>query len=183
VESVASSEFYYHHCIELPSLVYILGSWPSVTAHIDDWIPTSQSQQLLQIFKKQIAVEWMFHIGIDQSETPLTGIVRSPIVEVCRYFISEPEKKQAFKGSSEPGRKVLNDQSCGRQKVIGEWRLHRDAEEMPEEFVLFTGWHSVEEHMAFAKDRFEKHSSIRASIEGEDIKHANLLHLQSEELI
>lgn len=184
MESATSATFYYYHCIEDPSLIYILGSWPSISAHMDSFIPSPQNQHLLQILKDQIAVEWMFHIDVDQAACPLTKITESPVVAIGRHFISSSSKRQAFHDTFNANRKFLDSYIGAGDRVIGGWRIDRGAHRAQEEFLLLTGWQSVEQHMGFAKtDGFEKYAQIRAFVEAAEIKHAKRLQVGIEKVV
>lgn len=54
------------HCIHDPSLIYLLGGWDSVAAHMDRWIPSSRNRELLRELKDEgVGVRWMVHVDVD----------------------------------------------------------------------------------------------------------------------
>jgi len=63
--------------------------------------------------------------------------------------------------------------------VGGVWRVD-NVKEGQEEWVLITGWESVEQHVEFGKsEQFKEYAKFRPLIEGFDVKHAKLMKLES----
>jgi hypothetical protein len=55
--------------------------------------------------------------------------------------------------------------------VVGGWRIEREDEEK-EEWVLFSGFESVDNHIEFAKTKgFEKYREIMGFVSGFEVKH------------
>jgi hypothetical protein len=58
--------------------------------------------------------------------------------------------------------------------IGGGWRI--DAEDGRDEFVLFSPWKSIEQHLEFGKTKaFERYGGIRDFIDGAEIRHVRLL--------
>jgi len=175
--STTRQPFLFYHCVEDPSLIYLIGSWASVSAHMDIFIPSPTNQECLALMKDQLKVEWMFHLDLGVGELPL----REPVLAIGRHFIKDG-MRDPFQTTFMENRKELDEYIGGQEKVVGGWRIDKDisdgeregeAGKEKEEFVLFTGWESKDQHWGFAKmEGFEKYALIREWVEGADIMHA-----------
>ncbi|EXJ63903.1 hypothetical protein A1O7_00238 [Cladophialophora yegresii CBS 114405] len=171
-------EFWYYHCVEDPRVIFILGSWPSVEFHMQDFIASEPNQELLTLLKDQITVDWMFHLDIAQTTHPLP--LSRDMIAIARHFIKDGAK-EAFKSTFEARRYEL-ESFLGKENMVGGWRIDagydpsEEDESRKEEFVLFTAWDSVEHHGEFAEtEGFQKYSQTRNHIDRAEIKHAKLL--------
>ncbi|ETI27812.1 hypothetical protein G647_00261 [Cladophialophora carrionii CBS 160.54] len=178
MKEASGFEFWCYHCVEDPRVIFILGSWPSVEFHMQDFISSQPNQELLALLKDQLTVDWMFHLDIDQVTHPLP--LSRDMVAIVRHFVKDGDK-EAFKSTFEATRYEL-ESFVGKEKVVGGWRIDNgydpsaEGENRKEEFVLFTAWDSVEHHDKFANtEGFQKYSQIRNNIDGAEIKHAKLL--------
>lgn len=179
MEEASGFKFRYYHCVEEPSVVFILGAWPSVDFHMQEFIPGQANQELLALLKDQITVEAMFHLDLDQSVRSLP--LSKDMIAVVRHFITEGEK-DSFMATFENNKHELESFIGSEDHVVGGWRVDKgydpsvEGEKRTEEFVLFTAWDSVEHHFEFAKtEGFQRYSKIRNHVDGADIKHAKEL--------
>jgi heme-degrading monooxygenase HmoA len=184
MEKSSGFTFHYYQCVEDANVIYILGSWPSVKFHMQEFIPSQANQELLALLKDQLTVEWMFHVGIDQTAHPLP--LSRKMVAIGRHFIKHGEKDKFWNTFSENKHELENFVGEGG-KVVGAWRVDKgydpssEDDGVKDEFVLFTPWDSVEHHFEFAKtERFKRYSRITGHIEGAEIKHATLLEVGEE---
>jgi heme-degrading monooxygenase HmoA len=175
MEEASGFKFHYYHCVESPELIYIIGAWPSVEFHMQDFIPSQANQDLLALLKAEVVVEWMFHLNIDQTKRQLP--LDREIVAIGRHFIKDNEENH-FQKTFEENKHYLESFIGSEELVVGGYRLDEGFDpslegDRREEFVLFTGWHDVDQHGNFAKtDGFEKYAQIRDHLAGADIKHA-----------
>ncbi|KAJ9608165.1 hypothetical protein H2200_007153 [Cladophialophora chaetospira] len=179
-------DFWFYQCVETPHVIFILGSWPSVQFHMQEFIPSQPNQDLLALLKDQITVEWMFHLDIDQSSTPLP--LNRGMVAVDRHVISDGQK-EAFQSTFEKSKHGLGSFIDGPNHVVGGWRIEEgydpslEGDEAKAEFVLFTAWDSVEHHLEFQRQEgFQNYSQIRKHTDAVDITHAKLFNVQAEVL-
>ncbi|KIW73766.1 hypothetical protein PV04_01859 [Phialophora macrospora] len=176
--NASGSEFWYYHCVEDPKVIFILGSWPSVEFHMQEFIPGQLNQELLALLKDQIIVDWMFHLDIDQSTHSLP--LSRDVITIARHFITDGDK-EAFNRTFEANAFEL-ESFVGKEHMVGGWRIDigydpsAEGENRKDEFVLFTAWDRVENHGEFANtEGFQKYSQIRNHLDGAEIKHAKLL--------
>lgn len=176
MEEFSGYKFFYYHCKEDPTIIYIIGCWPSVDFHMQEWIPSKENQDLLTLLGGQLTVDAMFHIGIDQTLTPVP--TTADVLAVERHYI-KPGKRSDFEETFKNVGHHLDAFTEEKWAGAGAFRIDRDKDtdgREKDEFVLLTGWDSVERHSEFAKAQgFQEYSKIREYLEGADIKHATLL--------
>ncbi|KAI1608043.1 hypothetical protein EDD36DRAFT_423925 [Exophiala viscosa] len=183
MERASGFKFHYYHCVEDPSLVFILGAWPSIDFHMKEFIPGEANQEILDLLKRQLVVEWMFHLDVDQAKTALS--LSEKFIAIGRHFIREGEE-DVFRSTFKAKKHELESFIGGAGHVVGGFRLDDGFEpategDRKEEFVLFTAWNSVEHHFGFARtEGFEKYGQIRNHIEQADIKHATRLNVDEK---
>lgn len=101
------------------------------------------------------------------SPTPLSA----PIVGVARCFIEQSNKAE-FDRLFAAGLPDLQAFTAP-YPCHGGWRIDKDGKD--EEFVLFTGWNSVEHHQEFYKSETSKEfAKTKSVIKGTDVKHLRL---------
>ncbi|KAL3458761.1 hypothetical protein BJX64DRAFT_291908 [Aspergillus heterothallicus] len=168
--------------IEDPSILYILGKWDSVAQHVAEWIPSETNQAIMGGLAGDLEVVWLQHVelgsadgekGDGAEEIPLAANV----IAVGRYFVS-PGRKEEFETIFGKTKHHLQEFNGGKG-IWGSWREDREADEegnTQEEFVLFSGWADVDEHMRFAESEgFKEFAKIKEFLKGAEIKHGKLL--------
>lgn len=142
---------------------------------MDEFIPSAANQDLLRLLGPYVEIDTFFHIDVSNQELPLAA----PCVSVERlvvkcgtkeHFITRFEEKRSFIQAS-----------VSHGPLGGGWRLEREqwdadtdaiADQKKDEFVLFSGWESQEEHLAVEEK--EASNELRAITEfaaSTDIKH------------
>ncbi|KAJ9651155.1 hypothetical protein H2198_009556 [Neophaeococcomyces mojaviensis] len=188
------------HCVEDPSLIYLVGGWSSAAHHMDDWIPGSENQELLQLLSGDLEVKWMFHLsGEPVLFAQLLKEVKSSdgVVAIGRHFMKHAARDD-FSRTFPDNVNVLEeflgngDRDVAGKKLVMGWRIddefvapeegkyveEGDRKEIGkdiDEFVLFTAWPNVEKHMDFAKtEGFKRYSQIKELVDGAEIKHGKV---------
>ncbi|KAJ5627017.1 hypothetical protein N7528_004444 [Penicillium herquei] len=159
--------------VEDPAICYIVGGWESVTVHTEEWIVSETNQKNLGVLKDDVDIAWMFHLDIDLSTSPIP--VDAPVIAVSRFFV-EPAKKDAFDTVFKAGVPYFGAHTAPFT-YSGGWRIDKEGED--EEFVLFSGWGTVEAHFAFADtEAFKEFGKLR---ELKLFKDAEIKHMRLEE--
>ncbi|KAB8235652.1 uncharacterized protein BDW43DRAFT_269363 [Aspergillus alliaceus] len=188
--------------IEDPSYIYLLGGWRSIATHLEDWIPNPINQGLMKSLKEKLELVYMMHIDIDpadlrsngeldQSSTHATatgsesptnsdaneGIpVNVPVIAIGRYFLTAGQK-EAFLNKFQETKGHLKAYIAPRTLRGGVRVAPKDKAGdgiEKEEFVLFSGWGEVQDHLQFAEsERSKEFGKIKDFLEGADIKHAS----------
>jgi heme-degrading monooxygenase HmoA len=172
LESNSGYSFSFFQQYEDPTVIYIVGRWLSTAAH-EAFLPSSQNLALLDLFKGQIDIEniLMYHLELDADATPLP--LNAPAVSVNRHFIKH-RQRDAFQKRFEQVKPLLQDYTKPRP-LAGGWRIEKETEEK-EEWVLFSGFDSVEHHIRFSKtDEFQNYRGISEYVDGFDLKHMKRL--------
>ncbi|PUU74757.1 hypothetical protein B9Z19DRAFT_1110471 [Tuber borchii] len=155
--------------IESPNTIYLIGSWDSVAAH-NSFLASGENQRLLAEAKDVLSVDVMYHAEMNAA-VPLGA----PVLGVGRHHV-KPGMKSGFEECFGRVRGLLRS-FTGVWEVAGGWRVDEGGEEKAEkggeEWLLFTGWESVEQHQEFGKsEEFKGYAEIREFLEGFEVKHA-----------
>jgi heme-degrading monooxygenase HmoA len=132
------SEFY--SCIEDPTLIFILGLWPSLEAH-HEFLASPRAAEVLGPQETMLEFRWTVHMPLDaMALLPLDA----PVLAVNRRQVRDEDSDAYDEERVTEEEAIL--QSSGH-RVVGGWRL--DAAPGTKEALLFTGWQTAEEHAAF----------------------------------
>jgi heme-degrading monooxygenase HmoA len=178
LEKASGHKFYFFQQVEDPSIIYIIGSWESPQAHAT-FLPSAENQELLELFKDDIIVEekdekkmTMWHLDADVFSgvnEEVKSVFTAPVISLNRHFVPR-DKKAGFVKKFDEVKGLLEDFTTPYQ-VVGGWRIEKEAEEK-EEWVLFSGFGSVEKHHEFAKtEAFVRYREIVEFVEGFELKH------------
>jgi heme-degrading monooxygenase HmoA len=153
--------------VEDPSLIYLVGGWDSAQQHYEDWIPSTTNQGIMAQLSSEMELVWMFHVDGDavrQGEL----LAEAPVVAVGRYFMSA-EKREGFSRVFEGVQHRL-EEFTRPLPIFKGWRVEK--EEGKEEFVLFSGWAEVQQHLDFAQSEgFQEFSKIKEYTDSSEVKH------------
>jgi len=177
LENASKYKFHYFQQIETPSIIYIIGKWDSPQSHYA-FLPSPENQELLQLLKEDVYVEerngqkmQMWHLNEDVFEVP-SGTewpFAARVISCDRHFIPK-DKKSGFVEKFNDVRGLLEDYTKP-YGVVGGWRIEKEDVET-EEWVLFSGFESVDNHMEFAKtEGFTKYREILGFVSGFELKH------------
>ena len=127
--------------IEDPTLIYIIGSWDSPEQHWNDFIPSPANQNLLNLLKDQVTVEYLFHVNITQSSL----LLYAPAISIVRQFV-KPGHREAYNetfNSAKRSLEVATEEKATPHGITHGWRIEKEGDGDREEVVLFAGWNSV----------------------------------------
>jgi heme-degrading monooxygenase HmoA len=166
--------------IEDPCVFYILGKWKSLSQHVDEWIPSETNQAIMGGLAEDVELVFLQHLEISSAGTNEHEediLAKADVVAIGRYFVSGGDKK-AFQRTLDETKHYL-EQFNGRKGISGAWREDKEAGDeghAKEEFVLFSGWTSVDKHMKFAEsEEFKEFAKIKEFLSGAEIKHATVV--------
>lgn len=112
---------------------------------------------------------WNETDALSQPSTPIP--VSAPVIRVARCFI-EKENKEEFDRLFKAGLSDL-EKFTAPHPCFGGWRIDKEGED--EEFVLLSGWNSVEHHHEFYKSELSKEfAKTRSVIKNTEVKHVRL---------
>lgn len=172
LETSSGYSFSFLQQIEDPNVLYIIGAWSTPAAH-EAFLPSPQNQALLDSIKGHIDTEemLMYHLDLDATVTPLP--LDAPAISINRHFIKNGQR-MAFQKQFDEVKPLLQDYIRPRP-VAGGWRIEKETEDK-EEWVLFSGFDSVEHHSGFARtDEFQRYRSIVEYVDSFEVKHMRRL--------
>jgi heme-degrading monooxygenase HmoA len=109
----------------------------------------------------------MFHIEAD-GQAPVIPF-DAPAISINQHFI---KKGQRGKFGEELGKRKSVLDAAAPVRSDGGWRVEKKTED-EDEFVLFSGLESVEQHQGFRRlEEFEQYKTILKHIESFEVKHA-----------
>ncbi|EUC46950.1 hypothetical protein COCMIDRAFT_25149 [Bipolaris oryzae ATCC 44560] len=132
---------HFYNCIDDPSVIYILGTWPSLDAHID-FLASPSKDQILGPQEKMLQFCWTVHVELGGVNLlPLDA----PILAIERISVSE----ESTRGFGEAvHRHAQQLQGSHPFKLAHGWRC--DAVPNHHEAIIFSGWQTPQAHVAFA---------------------------------
>lgn len=166
-----NSKFY--HCVDDPNLIYILGQWPSWAAH-QDFLASPEREQILSHQTHQLDFVWMLHLDLPQGGSiekvvPFTA----PVLSIARMIFTNPSLQiNAYQTIAANHRSNIAHATSPYPLFDG-WRI--DALRDQAEYVILTGWESVEAHSQFTKSMREasqESASARAHVDVMEVRHA-----------
>lgn len=188
--------YYYHQGVESDvndhvddtRTLYLLGDWQSAAEHRDEFLPSPANQAQLALVEDIFDLPRvdMFHVDVPAGQVPTDAEVLS----IGRLRVRAGDKvafEERFGSECKPW---LDRYVSREKKPAGGWRIEkatastttatpgREKMEEDDEWVLFCGWESVEEHMKFAgTEGFERHGRIRELVQGFEVKHGKRIAL------
>ncbi|KAH9241225.1 hypothetical protein K456DRAFT_1822092 [Colletotrichum gloeosporioides 23] len=187
--------------VEDPSVLLLAAQWDSPEAH-HEWIVSPENQNVMGkltplIHREGPRAVLFFHIdtpifvpgqsipaamadgeaktgenkaeGKKKAEDEPPNLLTAPVVSVGRFGV-RPERKEEFVKKYAEAKWVVEDASKP-YPVRGGWRIER-AVDGTEEFVMYCGWSSVEQHKAIAQhEGFKEWAGIQEFVTGTDIWH------------
>lgn len=177
LEQASGHKFRYFQQIEDPSIIYIVGKWDSPAAH-SAFLPSQENQHLLQLLEGTISnlkgrkME-MWHLDTDVFSLPTIAddkwVFSAPVISCGRHFVAK-EKKTAFEQKFGEVKGLL-EKFTRPYQVVGGWRIEKEVEGK-EEWALFSGFESVEQHGEFAKtEGFARYRELVGFVEGFEVRH------------
>ncbi|KAI8934445.1 hypothetical protein NX059_009177 [Plenodomus lindquistii] len=134
----------FYSCIEDPELIYILGIWPTLTAHLD-FLASPARGKVLGPQEDILQFCWTAHLELDSmSSLPLDA----PVLAIERLsFGGDPQDplehypaKHAYELSDNHPFKVKHGWRC--DPTVGSHEL-----------FIFSGWKDVQSHVTFEESR------------------------------
>ena len=172
MEGFTQRPFYYLRQREDPSVIYALGEWPSVEFHNTSFVGSPAYRELVTLLAPFVGIELLVHVDVDARTLPLDA----PVISIGRHSVP-PTRLAAFQKAFGENKQHLDGYVSRDRKPTGGWRVER-GDDGCEEWILFCGWETIEEHFGFAStEAFANYSRIREFIANADIKHAEVIPL------
>ena len=178
LEKVTDSTYHFLRCDENPDTCYMHGGWPTIDDHWN-FVPSEENKVLQAAIKDIVTPEWAFHIDIDQAKTPLPA--QSKVIALGRWYPKEG-KIDDLENLFTSVTPTLAAGVGGEDKITRGRRLDKGYDPSIEgepraEYVVMSGWESIQAHEDFAKKFGESETStqVQALVNGGDFFHTTLL--------
>lgn len=164
-------QFHFYTQHEDPSLLYVIGSWPSRSMHMESFVGSPEAQSLGVLFKGQVTTQSVVHVELDQSLIPLDA----PVLAIRRHVI-KPADNATFEEAFDDNKHHLEHFS--ERKIAAGWQVEKETRADGGEtdiFVLFSGWDDLEHHEKFGEsEQGKEYEKIREWIDegGLEVRHA-----------
>lgn len=175
VRSLVHTNSRFYHCLEDPRLVYILGQWPSLAAH-RQFLSSSEKEQILSHQTHQLDFEWMLHLELPEGVSAMENVIpfSAPVLGIERVlFETSGSGVDGYERVLEKRRRRVVD-TARPYPLLGGWRI--DAQEGRAEYVMITGWESVDAHSESTKEATREESQedngVRNHAVGIEVRHA-----------
>lgn len=168
-EKVVDTESRFYRCIEDPTLIYILGVWPSLDRH-KEFLTSPYKDEILDSQDELFDFQWIIHTNLNDPSMKAVPI-QAPVMGIARLMI-KPERVEAYQAIVDKYGAFV-EEGTRPYKGFVEWRI--DCEEGKFEQVFLTGWQAEGDHAEFTKKTREEHpeyAGVRDKYEGMDVKHA-----------
>lgn len=137
-----SSRFY--SCIGDPSLILILGFWPSLKAH-QDFLSSPSKDSILSAQASQTELLWMVHLEVSSpSALPLDA----PVLSIARLRAQGGKEEVIGDFHKQSAPKI---REASKWPVFDAWRCDVEEGHSGGELVVITGWTSKEQHIGYMK--------------------------------
>ncbi|KAK1977147.1 hypothetical protein LZ30DRAFT_601939 [Colletotrichum cereale] len=158
--------------VEDPSVILIAAQWDSPQAH-GEWIASPENQNVMAKLTPHIHVEGPRAVlkaeGKKKTEDEPPSLLTAPVLSVGRFGVRSEKKEDFTKKYAEA--KWVVEEAARPYPVRGGWRIEKAAEDL-EEFVMYCGWSTVEQHKAIAQhEGFKEWAGIQEFVTGTDIWH------------
>lgn len=119
---ISGRHFTYYQSIEDPTTIYLLGDWQSPSEHWDQFIPSAENQELLELLNDDFDIPriQMYHIDLPNSHIPADS-------EVIRigWFRVKAGNKACFEEQCARGMSLLNNSLATENRAGGGWRIEK----------------------------------------------------------
>jgi hypothetical protein len=163
---VTNTNSRFYQCIEDPTLIYILGVWPTISAH-HDFLSSPRRSEILLPQEGLLDFHWVMHM-------PLPGMQSLPldahVISMAKFFFRGGENVAEFQRVMNISRSKIVE-GAKPYKVVDGWRC--DAEPGTHEALVFKGWKSKQAHENFTAKVIEdpEYASVRDLCDGREVWH------------
>lgn len=167
---VVDTQSRFYRCIEDPSLIYIMGTWPSLDKH-KEFLASSHKAEILDEQDKLFDFQWIIHTHRTEIDGALETVpLQAPVIAIARLYINE-EGVSSYQALIDKYAKVVED-GTKPYKPFSAWRV--DCDDGKYEHLMITGWEKDSDHFEFARktiDTYPEYGGVKDYYEGADVKH------------
>ncbi|CZT44727.1 uncharacterized protein RSE6_04941 [Rhynchosporium secalis] len=169
-EKVHDTNSRFYQCLENPTLIYILGCWPSLSRHAE-FLQSPEKAEILDSQETLFDFGWVLHMEIGDNGIDALPL-DAPVMAITRLFMKDgAEHVEACEEFEQKHRGVVGERKR-TWSVVNGWRM--DCEEGKNEGVMITGWESMDEHEAFTermRTEYPVHAEVVQYHERMEVRH------------
>lgn len=166
-DKVINTQSHFYRCIEDPSLIYILGLWPSLDRH-KEFLASPHKREILDEQDELFDFQWIIHTEIQGGMESIP--LQAPVLGIARLFIKK-EGVSAYQAVVDKYRNVI-EMGSEPYKPFAAWRV--DCENGNYEHLIITGWQQEGDHGIFTRktgEEYPEYAGVRENYEGMDVRH------------
>lgn len=147
VRGILQTQSQFYSCVDDPSLVFILGLWPSLEAH-HEFLASPRAAEVLGPQAGMLEFRWTVHMELDaMASLPLDA----PVMSLTRRTVQKDDVDAYGKAVAHERQDILDSSA---HRVASGWRV--DAAPGIHEALLFAGWENAQAHAAFRARQTER---------------------------
>jgi len=164
----------WEHCVEYPELIYYICSWGSVTEHKVEFVNSDDNKKLEDLLGGEVSIDQYFHLELDQSKVDVRDALDGKGLVVIRHFVKPGQRGEVDK-LYEAKLPELTSHFGGPGKVVGGWRIDKEAEDK-DELVVFVGLESKDQRLPVGETVLGG-AEVMKYLDGVQITHAAKLNV------
>lgn len=139
IEEYSRLQTLFYTQIDDPTNMFVVGAWESKDQHQHGFNGSPQQDEILDLVKDQMSIDWMHYMNVEQSRIPLNA----PVLVILKTVHHKNVHKLAFDNEFAAGTSTMGG---ARHGAVWAWNIRKDDKEDAVR-VHFAGWDSVDEAM------------------------------------
>ncbi|KAK5462742.1 hypothetical protein LTS15_002454 [Exophiala xenobiotica] len=125
--------------------MFVIGAWESKDQHQHGFDGSPQQDEILDLIKEQMSIDWMHYMDVEQSRIPLNA----PVLAILKTVHNEDVQKPEFDNEFAAATSTTLGVGGSRHGAVTAWNIPKDDKEDAAVAVRvhFSGWDSVDEAM------------------------------------
>ncbi|PNH40893.1 hypothetical protein VD0004_g6156 [Verticillium dahliae] len=164
--------------LEDPTVLLLTAQWESPEAH-SRWIASAENASVMADLSPHLDTQGERAVVFFHLEGPVftslrpdeRSLLEAPVMSVGRFSVGN-EKRDEFQRTFDETKDVVED-VARPYPLRGAWRIEKDEREAGrDEFVMYCGWASVDEHMSSGQHpRYAAFQALQKLVSSADIRH------------
>lgn len=139
IEEYSKLQTLFYTQIDDPSVMFVIGAWESKDKHQHGFTGSPEQNQILDLIKDQMSIDWMHYMNVEQTALPLDA----PVLVIVKAVVARDTHKWMFDQDFAAGTSSLGGARYG---ALAAWNVPKDEHEEIVR-VHFSGWDGVEDAM------------------------------------
>ncbi|KIW53788.1 hypothetical protein PV05_06201 [Exophiala xenobiotica] len=139
IEEYSKLQTLFYTRIDDPTNMFVIGAWESKDQHQHGFNGSPQQDEILDLIKDQMGIDWMHYMNVEPSRIPLNA----PVLVILKTVHNRDVHKLAFDNEFAAGTSTMGG---ARHGAVSAWNIPKDDKEHVVR-VHFAGWDNVDEAM------------------------------------